>query len=243
MAAMNSKALKRSAALPLAIGIFATFGLSVGLGHALKAPDESALLSLGLYFAGMVILWTRLPLHAPNARFGMGNMATLTRGCVIITLAGLVLAPMAIMNQPWLPLGLAAAALALDGFDGRLARAEGLTSAFGAWFDQELDALFTLVLAALVWRSGQAGPWILAVGLYRYLFLTGRVLIPRLAAPLPHSGRRRFICAYAIGALIVSLIPQPHELLTVTAALSALILVTVSFALDIGWLLKRKGEF
>lgn len=240
---MNSKALKRNTAFALALGLLTTICLTIGLGRELGAPDASALLSLGLYCAGMVVLWTRLHLHLPHERFGLGNLVTLLRGCAIITLAGLVAAPMTIMDQPWLPLGLGAAALILDGFDGRLARRAGLASDFGAWFDQELDALFTLVLAALAWQSGQTGAWILAIGLYRYLFLIAGFLLPRLAQPLPPSNRRRAVCAYSIGALIVCLIPGPHQILTLTAALSALSLTTASFALDIGWLTKRKGEF
>ena len=44
-------------------------------------------------------------------------------------------------------------------------------SSFGARFDMETDALLILVLAALVWQHGKAGPWILAAGLMRYAFV------------------------------------------------------------------------
>ncbi len=67
-----------------------------------------------------------------------------------------------------------AAALVLDTADGRLARLQGTSSAFGRWLDQVLDELADLVLhAAIAWSlfrsSGQAG-W-LAIGM---LYLGGK---------------------------------------------------------------------
>ena len=47
---------------------------------------------------------------------------------------------------------------ALDGVDGWLARRRGMSSAFGARFDMEIDALLVQVLAILVWRYGKAAP-------------------------------------------------------------------------------------
>jgi phosphatidylglycerophosphate synthase len=70
-----------------------------------------------------------------------------------------------------------AVALVLDTADGRLARLQGTSSAFGRWLDQVLDELADMVLhAAIAWaafcRDGQPG-WLLLGMLYassKYLF-------------------------------------------------------------------------
>jgi phosphatidylglycerophosphate synthase len=70
-----------------------------------------------------------------------------------------------------------AVALVLDTADGRLARLQGTSSAFGRWLDQVLDELADMVLhAAIAWaafcREGQPG-WLLLGMLYassKYLF-------------------------------------------------------------------------
>ncbi len=70
-----------------------------------------------------------------------------------------------------------AVALVLDTADGRLARLQGTSSAFGRWLDQVLDELADMMLhAAIAWaafcRSGGTG-WLLLGILYassKYLF-------------------------------------------------------------------------
>ena len=89
--------------------------------------------------------------------------------------------------RPFVWAGAAAggASSAGDAADGALARRQGLASAFGARFDMETDAAFTLVLSALVWQAGQAGAWVLASGLMRYAFVGAAIALPWLAGPLP----------------------------------------------------------
>jgi phosphatidylglycerophosphate synthase len=121
----------------------------------------------------------------------------------------------------------------LDAVDGTLARRSGLSSAFGARFDMETDAAFTLLLCALVWQAGQAGPWVLAAGLMRYAFVGAARLMPWLAAPLMPSRRRQTVCVVQITSLIICLGPiVPPELAAALAALS-LALLSLSFAIDI----------
>jgi len=69
-----------------------------------------------------------------------------------------------------------AAALVLDTADGRLARLQGTSSAFGRWLDQVLDELADLVLhAAIAWSVFQSShqPFWLAIGM---LYLSGKYL-------------------------------------------------------------------
>ena len=98
-----------------------------------------------------------------------------------------------------------AVALVLDTADGRLARLQGTSSAFGRWLDQVLDELADMVLhAAIAWaafcRDGQPG-WLLLGMLYassKYLFqvqsLLGEELerdMKRAADSRRHVGDRR----------------------------------------------------
>lgn len=83
-----------------------------------------------------------------------------------------------------------AVALVLDTADGRLARLQGTSSAFGRWLDQVLDELADVALhAAVAWSvftsSGQPG-WLLVGMLYvsgKYMFL-----IQSLAGELLEAG-------------------------------------------------------
>ena len=49
------------------------------------------------------------------------------------------------------------------------------TSAFGARFDMETDAATVFGLSLLVWLCDQAGPWVLAIGLMRYIFVARKL--------------------------------------------------------------------
>jgi hypothetical protein len=117
--------------------------------------------------------------------------------------------------------------------DGALARRSGLASAFGARFDMETDAAFTLVLAALVYHAGQAGAWALAAGLMRYAFVAAAAAWPWLAAPLAPSRRRQAVCVATITALIVALAPVVPAPLAGALAAAATALLALSFAVDV----------
>src|SRR5205814_10156083 len=76
-----------------------------------------------------------------------------------------------------------ALALVLDTADGRLARLQGTSSAFGRWLDQVLDELADLTLhAAIAWaafsRDGQPLWLLLGIGYAsgKYLFLVQSTL-------------------------------------------------------------------
>ncbi len=84
-----------------------------------------------------------------------------------------------------------AAGLVLDTADGRLARLQGTSSAFGRWLDQVLDELVDMVLhAAIAWaafcRDGHPG-WLLLGTLYassKYLFQVQSLLGEELESEL-----------------------------------------------------------
>ena len=188
----------------------------------------------GLGIAAALILAGALH-HHPHARFGAANQITLARATGAALLAGLVTAPQALgLNglAGWLPFAGAAALLLLDLCDGALARRQGLASAFGARFDQEVDAAAILVLSALSVQLAGAPVWTLGIGALHYLYRLAGWLVPALSRPLPYSLRRRIVCGIQIAALGVLLAPAtPADWIAPVAAV-ALAALTLSFLRD-----------
>ena len=193
-----------------------------------------SLLTYCLVSAAILLL---LPQHLPQTRFGNANRVTLLRAVGISLIAGLLGAAETVGRYSWLWFGLALATLLLDCVDGWLARRQGTASPFGARFDMELDALFVLVLALLVWQSGKAGGWVLSAGLLRYGFIAGGWLWPQLRRPLPPSKRRQTVCVIQIAVLIACLTPVFSGYWSQGLAAVALALLLASFLLDVVWLL------
>jgi len=187
--------------------------------------------------------------HHPHRRFGTANTVTTVRAAITTLLAAFALEAgdpsgalrggAASAGWAWFVTGLAALALVLDGIDGALARASGLVSAFGARYDMEIDALLALVLALLVWRSGELGPWVLALGTLRYLFLAAAVPLPALRAPLFPSLRRKAVCVVQIAALCAIVSPLLEPPLSSAIGLAATLALALSFGRDVHWLLGR----
>jgi hypothetical protein len=96
----------------------------------------------------------------------------------------------------------------------------------------EVDAFFVLVLAALVWRAGQAGGWVLTCGLMRYMFVLAGRAWTVLAVPLAPSFRRKAVCVAVIVVLLVALAPPIGPGTAGLLCLSGLILLAYSFATD-----------
>ena len=138
-------------------------------------------------------------------------------------------------------IGLSSLSLALDGVDGKVARATGTSTPFGARYDMELDAFLMLGLSVLIWQADRAGPWVVLIGALRYLFVAATWIWPRLRAPLVPSFRRKLVCVVQGVTLVVALGPPvpvgPARLLLA----GALLLLVGSFAVDTAWL-ARGGE-
>lgn len=225
------------AALLMALAWFLSAIADLGLDYRLKA--------LLCFAFGAVWVWRGLP-HHRHPRFGPANRVTLARMGLMALIAALIGE-----DLPRPPLGEAPAAVwwlvvvatvtaLLDAVDGALARRTGLASAFGARFDMETDAAFTLVLCALVLQADQAGPWVLACGLMRYAFVAAAAIWPWLSAPLAPSKRRQTVCVIQITALIVCLGPIVPPWLASTLAALSLALLTLSFAIDLRTLARQR---
>ena len=172
--------------------------------------------------------------------FGWANRATLLRGCLVTVLVAL--APFAghLTESLWLYGWMALLALILDGVDGKVARATGSESHFGARFDMELDALLILGLSIAVLSLGKAGIWVLALGLIRYAFVVASQFASWLNAPLPDSFRRKTVCVWQIVTLLIAVLPPVNTLFASTTLAIALALLVWSFFMDIYWLYQRR---
>lgn len=193
---------------------------------------------LGYAVLGCIVAIASSLRPAP-ARFGLANQVTLLRAGLVCLAGGALLASGQAPDISWSLAGLIAAALSLDALDGWLARRLGLTSAFGARFDIEIDALLLLILALLVWQAGRVDAWVLAIGLLRYGFVLAGRTRPWLRAPLPPSRRRKAICVQQGVTLLICLLPPVTSSLAGAAAALALSTLVLSFALDVHWLAGR----
>jgi phosphatidylglycerophosphate synthase len=192
----------------------------------------------GLFTAIMLLAIRFLPGHHPFPHFGAANQVTTIRAALASIIAGLIGAP----ETPLVAdtaVGIAIVAAMLDGLDGWLARRSGMSSGFGARFDMEIDALLIMVLAMLAWRHGKAGPFVLASGLLRYVFLGLGIGLPWLRRELAASRRRQIVCVIQVCALIVILLPEVAYPLSAWIAAAALGALIYSFAVDTFWLWRR----
>ena len=178
--------------------------------------------------------------HLQNRPFGLANQVTLLRAGLVCLVGGTLLASGSSSGSSWSVAGLIALALTLDGLDGWLARRLRLTSAFGARFDVEVDALLLLILALLVWQSGKVDAWILTIGLLRYVFVLASWLHRPIGRPLPESRRRKTVCVMQGVALLICLLPPVVPSTASIVATIALTALVASFATDLRWLLQSR---
>jgi phosphatidylglycerophosphate synthase len=226
VSAMATQAIGLAAVV--VIGIAARgVGLPVSVWYPLKAG--------AVFIVIMGVALNRLHRHHPHESFGPANQVTTLRSALVALVAALI-------GEGSDPAGagfaviIAVMATALDGLDGWLARRTRMATSFGARFDMEIDALLIQVLALLAWQFGKAGIWVIASGLWRYLFLAAGLWFSRLRQPLFDSVRRRTICVVQIAGLLVALwpaVPPPASNAISAVALAAL---CYSFAVDIAWL-------
>jgi phosphatidylglycerophosphate synthase len=233
--------LRGSAGVALAVGVAATGGASFAIGALFELSWRYPWLATGLFTGAMAAALGWLSHAHPFARFGPANQVTTLRAMLVALLTALIGEPQT-EGTAALAAFVGLLAAALDGVDGRLARRSGLASDFGARFDMEIDALLIVALSALAWKYEKAGAWVLGSGLLRYAFVAAGGLWPWLRHPLPPSRRRQAGCVIqtlVLGAVLLPAVPTwPAGLL----AAGGLLILALSFAIDIVWLARRAGK-
>ncbi len=234
--------LKREALIQACAGLGATVTLGWLAHRLLEFPATEIAIAALIFvlFMGFILLW--LPEHSPHRRLGTANRITIFRAALVANLAAAAMYPSIFALHGITMTAVMAVTFALDGVDGWFARRLTQSSNFGARLDQELDALFTLVLAIALFRMEKTGAWILIAGAWHYIFQGLRGAFTVFRNPLPFSHRRRFVCGTVVASLIASLSPFLAPRYSEILALAAVLLLSASFFIDIVWQLRRKGS-
>jgi phosphatidylglycerophosphate synthase len=237
---------------PVAIHDHASVVASVRIGPAIGLIFLMALLTalaatVGLGVAGWlagtgygVVMAATLnrALNRAGHELGPANIVTLIRA----TLVGAVTALAA--DSYWRPVpvavltGITIAALALDWVDGQVARRTGTVTPLGGRFDMEVDSFLLLVLGVYVARW--YGPWVLAVGAMRYLFVVAMWPLRWMRADLPPRYWRKVVAAVQGIVLVAAasgVLPRPVAL---AGLIGALVLLIESFGRDVRWLWRHR---
>lgn len=117
--------------------------------------------------------------------------------------------------------------LLTDFLDGYVAKKQGTTSEFGAYFDMETDAYFIALYASILYVLGFAGWWILLLGLMRFLNVVALVLLRQLHKPEPRFFAARVIAVMVMIAVVAPFV-APMVLYTPYLVLTV-VLLTLSF--------------
>jgi phosphatidylglycerophosphate synthase len=228
--------------IPVRHGLTASLGALAALlvvlagGRDLGVPAGVVGLACGTVLCAAV---ARGCSEAGAVTLGPADLVTLTRASLACVLAALVAD--AALGQPASAaiVPLATVALLLDAVDGRVARASGTATAFGARFDGEADAWLLLVLSVHV--AGTYGGWVLAIGGLRYAFAASGWWWLWLRGALPPRHWRKVVAGFQGVALTVAaadVLPAPgtHAVLVV-----ALALLTESFGRDVLWAWRHRA--
>jgi phosphatidylglycerophosphate synthase len=204
--------------------------LACACGVALGAPSSVGAAAVLTF--GMLLVLGRGEWASDRRRIAP-NAVTALRLLIVATMA------MLFHGAPGAQWMLAVVGIfALDWVDGWLARRAAATTAFGAHFDMETDALVVLVVELELMTRGRLGPWILTTGVLRYLYVVAMVLFPPRGGEAPRStlGRNAF------GTLVTGLglaLALPTPLGTVGAAVGTAA-VALSFAHTFYWSYLRR---
>lgn len=180
------------------------------------------LLASGVGAAALVASFVHARAHR-SARGGLAaaNLVTLARLLLVAVL------PLLAREVPLVAIGaITLGLLALDGVDGRVARARGESSAFGAAFDMETDALTVLVLGLVLHARAGILAWVLIAGDWRYAFALAVAFVPAVG-DCPPSPLYRRICGLLVVALALAFVPWP--LVARASAAVGTLLVSWSF--------------
>lgn len=194
------------------------------------ALDGGLALAAGLVvpaLAGLSLLHRR-PRNSTAADRVTLVRAVLVGGCSTVVMLSIV---GDLPLRSWPLFGLAVPAFILDGVDGWVARRTGTASRAGGRLDMETDAAFFLILSIPLALA--VGPWVLAIGALRYIFLAAARRRPALRHPLPYSSFRRTTAGIQGGVLVASTSPAVPVVVAAVATALALALLLVSFGRDV----------
>jgi phosphatidylglycerophosphate synthase len=211
--------------------VLAVLATSVGLG--------SAGWLVGTFFAVIVCVTLSRAMHRSGTHMlGAANRVTLFRATLVGGVLALVADSLRGHAQVVAIVAFAAVALVLDGVDGKVARRTGTSTALGARFDMEIDAILVMGLSVFVAES--LGWWVLAIGALRYVFVAAQHVLPWLQGPLPHRYVRKVVAATQGVVLVVAASGVLPQVLAIVAVGLALGTLCWSFGRDSHWLWRAR---
>jgi phosphatidylglycerophosphate synthase len=221
--------------LSLVVAFVATTAAAWGLQSLLEVGRSFPIKTMMILALALPLIAVLADRHLVSPSFGPANRVTLARAAMTALLVALI------GESPgpagaWFSMIVASMAVGMDGIDGWLARRRGDAGGFGARFDMETDAALILVTSVLVWQFGKAGPWVLAAGLLRYVFVASGYVLEWMRRRLPKSRRRQTICVLGALSLALCLAPPILPPLSDLVAAAGLLLLTGSFGIDVAWL-------
>ena len=199
-----------AAAMVAAAAVAAWLGLPVVLAAA-------AAVSFAVLLRSTWRAWTS------SGTFGVANAVTTVRLAVILGLLAGGLWPF-----PWTLALLALAVILLDGVDGWAARRFGTQGEFGARYDVAVDSVFVLALSVILLARDTLGPWVLAAGLWHYVYVLAPVVFPTERAEAQRSRWGCTVFVTLVGTLTAAFV-VPRTLASASVAI-ALTAQSVSFA-------------
>jgi phosphatidylglycerophosphate synthase len=203
------------------LGVLGVLAATVGLGVA----GWAAGLACG---AAMALVSARAE------RLGPADRVTMARAVLVGGVSGLVVDSFTRATPVPLLVTLAAVALLLDSVDGQVARRTGTVSEFGARLDMEVDAFLILVLSVHV--AASVGPWVLVLGVARYVLLVAGRVAPWLREPTPTRYWGKVVAAAVGVTLTIAAADVLPSALTVAVLVVVLALLAESFGWQVWWL-------
>jgi phosphatidylglycerophosphate synthase len=192
-------------------------------------------LAPSLIAASVAMAWCWLR-YGPERgwRVGLANLVTAMR-----LFAVLLVMVLAADDGVWVG-AVAAIVYAFDGVDGWIARRRGEASAFGAQFDMETDSHFVMLLSVYLVVKVGYGPWVLAIGALRYIYVLARWGLAVREVKERRSSWSRIIYSLVSLSLALACVPQWR---TVAEPLvgAALMSLTWSFVPDFMSLLRAES--
>jgi phosphatidylglycerophosphate synthase len=171
---------------------------------------------------------------------GPADVVTLFRAALVCIVAALVTDSFLRAPAVGALVGLASVALALDAVDGWIARTTGTVSAFGGRLDGEADAFLILVLSVYVAHA--VAPWVLAMGVVRYVFGAAGWVLPWMRGDLPWRHWRKVVTAVTGIVLAVAAARVAGPVPTYAALVVAAGLLGESFGRDVLWLWWHRAD-
>jgi phosphatidylglycerophosphate synthase len=197
-------------------------------GVAISAANGSAL-PLALAALGSFGVWL-FESRASFARTGFGSANWITS----VRLVSLLLFALLIdAHQPLAASALAWAVFCLDGLDGFLARRTRTESSFGALYDAEVDASFSMLLTWSLFQLGHAGAWVLIGGLLRFVYVLSLYATRVSEVEAPRTTLGRYVFGLSVGGYTLSLWPFAGAGFALSGL--ATLLLCYSFARSFHW--------